>query len=223
MTVQANDATAAWDDDDGNGATETEIVPSAPTEATTELAWSTEDEHDDSPHESWRAALVAAGAVLLLCVVVATLIISWRHQNAVTTNRVAPQPVATKPAAAVPPTQSVPTPEPPHPRPLQYDTRGVPILPKDPTAEEQQQVLLADLDGVGIPHPGPALTVSEAQAVCYYLHNGHHTGPDLFTWLGRTHPNYVDGQAGGLAGASIGIYCPQYAYLLDSANRTATS
>ncbi|OBI42979.1 hypothetical protein A5708_19245 [Mycobacterium colombiense] len=84
-------------------------------------------------------------------------------------------------------------------------------------------MLIADLDGASIPHPGPAITVSEAQAVCDYLTSGHHTGPDTFTWIQHTHPNFTDGQTGGFAGASIGIYCPHFGYLLDPNNQQATS
>jgi hypothetical protein len=61
------------------------------------------------------------------------------------------------------------------PRPLQFDTRGVPMLPDNPTPEESEQVLMADLDQGGIPHSTPSVTAGEAQDVCSYLASGHHT------------------------------------------------
>jgi hypothetical protein len=63
----------------------------------------------------------------------------------------------------------------PKPRPLQFDTRGVPMLPDNPTPEESEQVLMADLDQGGIPHSTPSVTAGEAQDVCSYLASGHHT------------------------------------------------
>jgi hypothetical protein len=169
-----------------------------------------------------RAAvpLFVAAVVTFGLVVAAWLVINTRRED-----RPPPQP---QPASALPPISSAP-PEPavvprsPVPRPLQYDTRGVPMVPDNPTPEENEQVLIADLDVHGIPHSDPSVTVTEAQDVCTYLHIGHYTADQLFVWLYTRHPAFKSGQVGGFAGAAIGTYCRQYAYILDNNNRTATS
>ncbi|RFZ48555.1 hypothetical protein MSS2_04722 [Mycobacterium marinum] len=63
----ANDATAAVPD-----AARTDA-----TELAADLAWSQEIEPDTSAHEPWRAALIAAAAVLVLCGIAAALIVTW--------------------------------------------------------------------------------------------------------------------------------------------------
>ncbi|CQD03893.1 hypothetical protein BN000_00676 [Mycobacterium europaeum] len=112
--VPGDDETAAWDDD-GAGGAETTIVPPPATEAAPELAWSLADSGDDDearPHESWRAALVAAAAIAVLCGIGAALIMTLsRHESTDTELQGGTlAPVATKPAAALPPISTEPSP-----------------------------------------------------------------------------------------------------------------
>jgi hypothetical protein len=155
----------------------------------------------------WRVRLLIAGVILAVAGAVASVIMlaAWgRHE---------------RPSAALPPTTTTQ----PNPRPLQYDSRGVPMVPKDPTPKEQQQVLVATFDHAGIPYSNPVAAAIDADRVCRYLSSGHHTGSELLGWVHWTHPAFTNDQVGGFAGASVGIYCLQYAYLFDPTDVGATS
>jgi hypothetical protein len=131
----------------------------------------------------------------------------------------------TKPAAVPPPPPPVSlSAVPPSARaPLQYDARGLPLLPTDPTAEERQQVLLASLDHAGVPYSSPRAAVIDADSLCEYLKTGHHTFADLVAWAQKTHPLLSGDQPASFTGAAVGTYCRQYGFLIDPANDGATS
>ncbi|WP_372509949.1 DUF732 domain-containing protein [Mycobacterium mantenii] len=138
-----------------------------------------------------------------------------------------PPPIAASvPPSANPsgaPSSSSPTLDPARPRPLQYDSRGVPIIPKNPSAAELQQALVAIFDRDGIPYGSPTAASADADSVCEYLDSGHRSFADLVAWIRRARPSLMSDQVGGFAGASIGVYCPRYGYLIDSTNEGATS
>lgn len=219
----------------GAGDDQTEFVP-PPTQPAPEFAWSIDedDEDDDDVDTSWRAAATAVSvplfilaAVTAIAVAVGATVVMVRDDRAPAPAPI-PAPTSTIPAAALPPITSSPVPPPststavPNPRPLRYDSRGVPMLPDDATPEEQQ-VLAAILNHSAIPYNSPIAAAIDAQSVCDWLGHGHYDGGDLFGRIQRTHPNFTDDQVAQFAGASLGVYCRQYGYLLNQTGGDATS
>lgn len=222
--------TAAWDDD-GAGAAETTVVP-ASTEMATQLAWSRDDADadDERAHRSWRVALVSAVAVLVVSGCIALVIAVWPrgHGDGALQGGVVEPSAPSAAALPLPPPPPLPTsvastPPARGPRPLEYDARGVAILPKDPTLEERREVLVAKFERAGIPYSSPLAASIDAESVCEYLKSGHYTARDLFGWVSRTHPSFDPDQVGEFTGASVGTYCRQYGYLYANGDNGSTS
>lgn len=189
-----------------------------------ELAWSAEAETEVIDH-SWRAAVGRSAAVLFVCAVVAILaavgaliFLRVRHDAALPPR--ANPPYTTHPptstAVALPSPSTSPTPH--GPRPLQFDSRGVPLMPDNPTVEELQQILVADLarPNLNITYPDAQGAAVDAQGLCAYLKSGHYSFGDVVLWVKRTHPAFTGLQPGGFVGAAVGVYCREYGYLLQN-------
>ncbi|GAB3029411.1 hypothetical protein [Mycobacterium bourgelatii] len=69
------------------------------------------------------------------------------------------------------------------PRPLQFDSRRAPMLKQHPAAEEKQQLLVAASHRGGVPYRSPHDAAIDADSVCAYLDNGHHTFAQLIAWV----------------------------------------
>jgi hypothetical protein len=200
------------------------------------------DDDDDDDYASWRRAatdvapiLFALAAAVIAVVIIGAVMVFLRDDSPPSTPTTSPAPASTIPAAALPPISTPPpVASPPAstetsraqdapPRPLVFDERGIPILPENPTAAESQNVLMAIFDHFGISYSSPIGAEADAQSVCTYLDNGHHTGADLITWVQRTHPALTLDKVNYLIGAATGVYCRQYGYLLNDPSGTATS
>jgi hypothetical protein len=107
---------------------------------------------------------------------------------------------------------------------LPTDSRGLPMLPEEPTPEQQQEVITRFFDHFGIPYADPPAAAIDAQSVCGYLKSGHRRAIDVIMWAQQTHPDLRDvPPAINFVTASIGTYCPQYGYLIAQPNSDATS
>ena len=220
---------------------ETELLPPT-TQAAIPLAWSDVVDDDDAG-SGWGRTAMAATLFILAAATIAVAILGafmvfQRSDNPASAPPTSPAPASTIPAAALPPistppppppaasppasTESAPDPNAP-PRPLEFDSRGIPIIPKNPTPLELRNVIVAIFDHDGIPYDGPIGAEADAESVCAYLSNGHHGFLDVIDWVQRTNPGLPRLKADGLVGASIGTYCRQYGYLLNDDSGTATS
>jgi hypothetical protein len=189
-----------------------------------ELAWSAADTADvELPHRrSWKLPVaLAAGALAAAGAAVAFQM--WpRHapQSTVRTYS-APTAVAPPPAPSATPAPA-PNPSSPAPSPalapLPTDSRGLPMLPDNPTPEQQQEAIVGIFDHFGIPYANPQAAAVDAQSVCAYLESGHRHASDLILWMRQTHPNLRDVQPAQFVGASMGTYCRQYGYLMNQPN-----
>jgi len=211
-------------------ASDTELLPPR-TVQRPELAYSAEDETDDfgdlwseDDDHAYAWGTVKMFAALMAITMAASGVVGyvwWSHHRGA-----APLPPVTSSAPSALPSgpddRIVPSTAPPvqpptthPPRPLQFDSRGVPMMPDNPTAPELQQILIADLDNAGIPYADPRGAVIDADSVCQYLKSGHHRGSQMFAWIQQTHPALTSDQVGKFAGASVGVYCRQFGYLFN--------
>lgn len=185
----------------------------APAEDATQsiYAWS---EHDGDEtlviqRRSWKLP-VALASVATAAAMTTGVVMAWPAPKT--------PPPAQSPTIAAPavPPQS-------NPRPLERDSRGIPILPKNPTPEEQQAVVTAIFDLRGIPYRDPVLAAADAGSVCTWLGNGHYTEQQLADHVAATHPGLDQVRAADFTAAAVGTYCRQYDYLLADVGSGATS
>jgi hypothetical protein len=194
-----------------------DATEAAPSEDATQgiYAWS-ESSDDDSEvvavhRRSWKLPVTLA-ALATAAAVITGIVMVWPKAK--------PPLPEQKPAAA----PVVPAPPPQNPRPLQRDSRGIPILPKDPTPEEKQAVVAAIFDLRGIPYENPFMAGADADSVCAWLGSGHYTEQQLADHVAATHPGLDDQfRIGAFTAAAVGTYCRQYLYLLANAGNGATS
>ena len=225
------DETAAWDDD-GAGGAETTIVPPAATEAAPELAWSLADSGDDDearPHESWRAALVAAAAIAVLCGIGAALIMTLsRHESTDTELQGGTlAPVATKPAAALPPISTEPSPADIHagvspplaapppstvtvtPPPPAPSTVTVQAAPPPPAAESVDDQFIAALNRAQITVDNRSNVITAAHRVCMLFGRGY-SRADIVAAVKANADSATDLGAADYVAEATAFYCPQY-------------
>lgn len=216
----------------------TTIVPDVGSTQAAELAWSSEAETEemaDHPRR-WRRRLLWVPLVALLCASVAVVVwfsvTLYRQGRPDTASPSVPAPVAAPPAPLRPPPPPAAISPPPAPAPpsaaasspLPTDSRGLPMLPENPTPDQQQEVITRFFDHFGIPYANPPAAAIDAQSVCGYLKSGHRRAIDLIMWAQQTHPDLRDvPPAINFVTASIGTYCPQYGYLIAQPSSDATS
>ncbi|ORV61491.1 hypothetical protein AWC03_09855 [Mycobacterium europaeum] len=225
--VPGDDETAAWDDD-GAGGAETTIVPPVATEAAPELAWSLADSGDDEevrPHESWRAALVAAAAIAVLCGIGAALITTLsRHESTDTELQGGTLgPVATKPAAALPPIATSPpvvdtpaaapptvtvTPAPPVTVTVQAPPPPAPA--QAPAPRDADQIFREGVSGIpGIRIINWDVAEAGARSICGGFAHGM-SRSQVVDEVQRNDPTFTPWQTSGMVNVALAAYCPQY-------------
>ncbi|ORW27030.1 hypothetical protein AWC19_03130 [Mycobacterium palustre] len=194
------------------------------------LAWSQDDELDDAVfREPWRAALVAAAAILVITGSIAFVISTWqRHRPAEHVVQGGIMEPATMPAAELPPITApapIAAPAPPPPGPSMAPptvTVAAPVptitvtqtpsptpIAVAPPAPRGDQVFLSEARAGGLVILDESVATADARQGCAYMAAGH--TPAQAEQLALEHnPSLTLQQAQAYVRATIDAYCPQY-------------
>ncbi len=184
------------------------------------LEWLQPDDEvwTDADDAAYSRGTVKLFVVLMAITVVGASVFGWEwwdHHHA------APAPVVgTSAPSVVAPLSALPSAPPPRLRPLEFDSNGLPTIPPGATPEELQAVIayIAQKRVGVMADEAPQFVAGQSIAVCTYLKSAHRRSSELEAWVSETHPAWSSDQAAGFVGASLGVYCPQYGYLIDDAN-----